>query len=87
MDAIYKDFLAVVDKGDEKAARDFLVTNINKFPEEVRDEIIFAFFEEALIKKASEEKMITEFQKQGLEEIKMLEKAKKIVEAKAKMLD
>jgi hypothetical protein len=82
-----KEFLAIVDRGDERAAREFLVTHLKEFPRDTQDAIIMAFVEEALGKGAEEAKLIADFQKQGLEAIDDLEKSKRELEDKKKMLE
>ncbi|MDE2018851.1 MAG: hypothetical protein KGJ13_00720 [Patescibacteria group bacterium] len=86
-DDLYKDFMAIVDRGDEKAAREFLVSHLKEFPQETQDAIIMAFVEEALGKSAEETKLIADFQKQGLAAIDELEKSKQELEDKKKMLE
>ena len=86
-DNLYKDFMALVDRGDEKGAREFLVSHLKEFPQETQDAIIMAFVEEALGKGAEEAKLIADFQKQGLEALDELEKSKQELEAKKKMLE
>lgn len=82
---LYNEFLVYVEKNDEEGARKFLIDNLQKFPEEVRDKLTFAFFEEALMKKANDINDISEIQEQGLDAIKQIDKAKKILEEKAKI--
>ena len=40
---LYNEFLVYVNKNDEQGARKFLIDNLQKFPEEVRDKLTFAF--------------------------------------------
>lgn len=82
---LYNKFLAYVDKNDEEGARKFLIDNLQKFPEEVQDKLTFAFFEEALMDETKGIKDIAEMQKQGLEAISQIDKAKKILEDKRKI--
>lgn len=84
---LYKEFLAYADKGDEAGARKFLVDNLAKFPQEVQDKLIFAFFEEALTDKTRGMQEIVEMQKQGLAAMSQIDKAKKILEDKIKEKD
>ena len=51
-DALMKEFSEVVALGDEDAARKFLADNLKKFPQDVQDKIISAFFQEALSKES-----------------------------------
>lgn len=82
---LYNEFMVYVDKGDEAGARKFLVDNIQKFPEEVQEKITFAFFEEALMNEAKSARGIAEAQKEGLDAMNQIDKAKKILEDKIKV--
>ena len=84
---LYNEFLAYADKGDEAGARIFLVDNFKKFPEEVQEKITFAFFEEALMDKTKGMKEVAEMQKEGLEAMSQIDKAKKILEDQIKIKD
>lgn len=84
---LYNEFLVYVDKDDEAGARKFLIDNLQKFPEEVQDKLIFAFFEEALLDETKGMKDIAEVQKQGLDAMSQIDKAKKILEDKKKIED
>jgi hypothetical protein len=53
--------------------------------EEVRDKLTFAFFEEALTDKVKGVKEVAEMQIQGLEAMSQIDKAKRILEDKAKI--
>jgi len=86
-DAVMKEFSEVVARGDEGAAREFLTNNLKKFPQDVQDKIITAFFEEALSKKSSDVRAVADFQKEGLGAINDLEKGKKKLEDKEKLLN
>lgn len=81
---LYNEFLAYADKDDEVGARKFLVDNLTKFPQEVRDKLTFAFFEEALLDETKGMKEVAEMQKQGLAAMSQIDKAKKILEDKIK---
>jgi len=84
---LYNEFSVYIDKNDEQGARKFLIDNLPKFPEEVQDKLTFAFFEEALMDKTKGIKDIAEMQKDGLEAINQIDKAKKILEEKKKIED
>lgn len=68
-------FIALIEKGDEDAARMFLVDHLNEFPEEMRKDIAFAFFVDAVKK----ETIISEVQKKGLEIMKDLDEVQTIL--------
>ena len=84
---LYNEFLAYVDKGDESGARKFLIDNLSKFPEDVQGKLTLAFFEEALMKETKGVKEIVEMQKEGLEALNQIGKAKKILADKVKVKD
>lgn len=84
---LYNEFLVYADKNDEQGARSFLIDNLQKFPEEVQDKLTFAFFEEAIQDEAKGIKAIAEMQKEGMEAISQIEKAKKILMDEKKIED
>lgn len=84
---LYNEFLVYVERNDEQGARKFLMDNFQKFPQDVQDKLTFAFFEEALMEETKGIKEIAEMQKQGLDAMSQIEKAKKILEEKKKIED
>ena len=84
---LYNQFMVYAEKGDEQGARNFLIDNLEKFPEDLQEKITFAFFEEAMQKEAQGDQAIAELQKQGLDAISQIDKAKKILEDKIKERD
>ena len=84
---LYNEFLVYVDKNDEEGARKFLMDNLQKFPEELQDKLTFAFFEEAMLDKTKGIKAVAEMQKEGLDAMSQIDKAKKILEDKKKIED
>ncbi len=84
---LYNEFMVYVDKNDEAGARKFLVDNLTKFPKDIQDKLTFAFFEEALTDEAEGIENIAEMQKQGLEAMDQIEKAKKVLKDQAKIED
>ena len=84
---LYNEFLVYVNKNDEQGARNFLIDNLQKFPEEIQNKLTFAFFEEALTDKTKDIKDIAEMQKQGMDAMSQIDKAKKIIEEKIKIED
>jgi hypothetical protein len=81
---LYNEFISYTDKNDEQGARDFLVNNLQKFPEDVQDRLTFIFFEEAIKNEAEKIENIASMQKQGLDTINRIDKIKKILEDKIK---
>ncbi len=84
---LYNEFIVYVNKDDEAGARKFLIDNLQKFPEEVQDKLTFAFFEEALLNETKGIQEVAEMQKQGLDAMSQIQKAKKILEDKIKVKD
>jgi len=84
---LYNEFLVYVNNDDEAGARKFLIDNLQKFPEEVQDKLTFAFFEEALMNDTKGIKEVANMQKEGLEAMSQIDKAKKILEDKIKIKD
>lgn len=87
MQAIYEELSAVMDKGDEKAARGFIVKNLNRFPQADQDAIVIALFEEALAMDSRNTELTSEFQKQGLAVAAAIEKAKESLEKQATLVE
>lgn len=88
-ETLYDQFIKLVEKGDESKARDFLLANINSFPQDVQDGIILALLQEALADKKNDAELLLNFQKQAVEAMHnlngaevMLEKNKKLAEIK-----
>lgn len=82
---LYNEFMGYANKGDEQGARDFLINNLQRFPEDIQDKLTFAFFEEALLDETKKIEAITEMQKEGLGALSQIDKAKKILEEKSKI--
>ncbi len=84
---LYQEFVELLSRGDENEAKQFLVDHFNDLPKDVQDDIIMAFFEEGLSLAAIEADEIGKFQKERLEEAEVLEKIKKSLEDKIKLID
>ncbi len=85
--SLYIEFQSYVDKNDEQGARNFLIKNLQQFPEEVQAKLTLAFFEEALMDTTTKIKSVAEIQKEGLDAISQMDKLKKILEDKKKIED
>lgn len=83
---IYEEFFKVAEAGDEQAAKEFLLTYLKRFPQKEKDEIIAAFFEDALQESAGGATAAAEFQKQVIETVEGLEGMKKKLEDKDRLL-
>ncbi len=84
---LYDSFISLMQKGDEVAARDFLITHLKEFPEELRDKLTLAFFAEGLAGAADEKRLVADFQKDGLATAKTLTEQKRKLEDRLKVLD
>ncbi len=82
---LYDQFMGYVEKGDEQGAKDFLIENLKNFPEETQEKLTMAFFEEALTKETTGMAELGQMQKEGVEAMGQIAKAKKILEDKAKV--
>ena len=80
---LYNSFVELVEKGDEEATRQFLIDHLNEFPEEMKKNIAFAFFVDAVKKEA----VIAETQKEGLEMLKEADEAEAILADASKAAD
>ena len=81
------DFFAIAKRGDESAARKFLIDNLQQFSEDAQNRIIAAMFEDALVERSEQQKAAAEIRKQAIEEINVLGSAKEQAEKKLKMLE
>ncbi|MFZ2149991.1 MAG: hypothetical protein WAV15_02430 [Minisyncoccia bacterium] len=84
---LYKEFLVYVDKEDEEGARNFLLDNLQKFPQKIQDKLTFAFFEEAMRAEGGGVRSIAEMQKRGLNAIDKINKTQKVLKDKIKVED
>ena len=82
---LYNEFLRISATGDEAAARAFLSEHIAEFPEETRNEILFAFVEEGLLKTAEAVRENATLQEQGVGTVTKLQGAKKELENDARI--
>jgi hypothetical protein len=86
MDTIYEELSKVMEAGDEKAAKDFIIKNLDKFPQEEQDGIIARLFEEALMQKGKAVLAVADFQKQTLAAAGAIDQAKEGLEKQAKLV-
>ena len=70
-------FMKVVDKGDERAAKDFIIDHLDDFPAQTQQKIVSAFFFDALEKEANEIERKAALQKEVLSAFADVEKAEK----------
>jgi hypothetical protein len=83
MENIYENFFKILSGGSEEEIRNFLVENFDKFPEDLKRDIIGVFFEEAVDLAYAE----IELKKRLLETTKELERALRLLEDKKKELE
>ncbi len=80
---LYNSFIAFIEAGDEDGARAFLIEHLNDFPEEMKNDVAFAFFMDAVNKEAA----IAEVQKEGLEMMKESDNAEAVLADASKAAD
>jgi hypothetical protein len=83
MENIYEGFIKILSKGSEEEIRNFLVENFDKFPEDLKRDIIGVFFEEAVDLAYAE----IELKKRLLETTKELERTLRLLEDKKRELE
>ena len=83
MENIYENFFKILSEGREEEVRNFLIENFDKFPEDIKRDIIGIFFEEAVDLAYAE----IELKKRLLETTKELEKALRLLEDKKRELE
>ena len=85
--SIRDEFMRVVDTGDERAAKDFIIDHLKEFPEQTQVRIISAFFFDALEKEADEVEKKAALQKEALAAFAEIEDAEKTLTAEKKKQD
>jgi hypothetical protein len=83
MENIYENFFKILSDGSEEEIRNFLVENFDKFPEDLKRDIIGVFFEEAVDLAYAE----IELKKRLLETTKELERTLRLLEDKKRELE
>ena len=84
---LYNAFQELAEKGEETQARQFLVDHFAEFPEEAQGDIVVAFFEEAISNTAKETEAIDKIRTDTLQEVKAMEKLKRVLEDRLKVLE
>jgi ferritin len=84
---LYKQLGDIADTGDEQAFRTFLTDHFNEFPEEIQKKIMFEFFSEALTAKVQNISQNAQIQQEGIEAIKEVEKAEKLLTDQQRLAD
>ena len=84
---LYHSFKHIVRVGTEQEARQFLLDHINEFPEDVKNPMILALFEDAVNDATIQESTVLEVKEKGAEYMTALERAIRICDDKLKILD
>ena len=84
---LHNEFDSLMERGDESAARQFLVDHFSEFPEDTQAELIFALFEEALVREKESVDALRGAEKDLASDLDTLSKAKRILEDKLKVKD
>lgn len=84
---LFDDLRGVFENGSEEEVRAFLVDHISAFPDDIKDEIVFAFFEEGLDKAIEEKGKLVEFEEAGIEELKTLAELKRRIDDRIKVME
>lgn len=73
MTDILEQLNAVIEKGDEKAVRAFVIAHFAELPEAMQKELAVEMFKEAMEKDFKEKKEIVEMKKEAVEAIDLIE--------------
>lgn len=84
---LYAQFREILDTGTEDQTQKFLTDHMQEFPEDMQQVITLALFENGLNKAAESQKAVEDFKKEGIEIVDELEKGKRILDDKRKILD
>ena len=85
--ALYAQFADIMNNGTEEGARAFLLEHMNEFPEDLREKVVLALFEEGLHEAAANKAAVEEFQREGIEIAHELEKGKRVLDDRIKVLE
>jgi len=77
------ELLALIEKGDEAAARAFVIDHLKEFPQESQDAIIMSLVEEAVAQKSADEDLVHEYRAEGMAAADQLNKLKHDVDVAA----
>lgn len=86
-DNLRHELIDLITKGDEAAARSFVLAHFKEFPEATQDALITGLVEEALSQKQEGETLLAAFRAEGLEAAATLQKAKHDLELAGKAAD
>jgi len=84
--SLREELMKIVDTGNERAAKDFLIDHLQEFPEEAQIKIISAFFFDALEKESETIEKRAALQKEALATLANIEKIeRKLADEKKKI--
>ena len=84
---LFADLQSTFETGTEEEIRNFLATRVNEFPDDIKEEIVFAFFEEGLDRALEKESTSAAFQKASLEELSRLGELKRKIDDRIKTIE
>ena len=79
--------LTILESGNERAVKDFLIEHLKEFSEEIQENIATLFFTEALEQRVSNGQQIISLQKELLATLEKAEKTEAALNDKKKELD
>lgn len=79
--------LTILESGNERAVKDFLIEHLKEFSEEIQENIVTLFFTEALEQYVSNGQQIISLQKELLATLEKAEKTEAALNDKKKELD
>ena len=85
--ALYAQFRDIMDNGTEEGARTFLLEHMNEFPEDLREKVVLALFEDGLKEAAANQSVVEDFKQEGVEIVNELETGKRILDDKLKVME
>ena len=84
---LYAQFREILNTGTEEQAQKFLTDHMKEFPEDMQQTITLALFENGINEAAENQKAVEDFKQEGIEIADELEKGKRILDDKLKVLD
>lgn len=73
----YEELLAFADTHTEEETRAWVLANMDRFPGDVKEQIVFSLFNEALDKQIEADTSITELEKEGVSAMEQLDRTEK----------
>ena len=85
--ALYAQLRDIMDNGTEEGARTFLLEHMNEFPEDLREKVVLALFEDGLKEAAANQSAVEDFKQEGVEIANELATGKRILDDKLKVME